>query len=266
VDIHNYLMEKAPAYAERCCFTEMPLFSEPLPNGSVEGEGDESADLVSASTIIFQWYTPDKNSSLAKPVIDGFVLLGDGGTADGEAELAADDTDSGSYGTLAKVTIEVAAAREICAMFSSARRWLENASAAEAAGSPSDVVASGNIKARGGLARALTRAARVLRPGGAVVDAAILASESVEEDDERVLASSEQEDAAAEAAMRSYRDSLKESAAGGGEETAMLTGGLPVPCDDTTIRFLESCFDIDRGAHSEMHSAVCDWFRGTILL
>ena len=48
VDIHNYLMENAPAYAERCCFAEPPLFSEPLPNGSAEEEGDEPAmDLVS---------------------------------------------------------------------------------------------------------------------------------------------------------------------------------------------------------------------------
>ena len=65
--------------------------------------------------------------------------------------------------------------------------------------------------------------------------------------------------------MRSYRDALKENAAEGGDEAASMDGGLPVPCDDVTIRFLESCFDIDSGAHSETHSAVCNWFRATIL-
>ena len=202
---------------------------------------------------------------MSKPVIDGFVLLGKGGTADGETDADADGADLGSYGTLAKVTLEVSVARELCAMFSSARRGLEKAAAAEAAGSTPDVVATGNIEARGGLARALTRAARMLRPGGAAADTAAAASDSAEEAAERLLAISNEEDAAAEAAMRSYQDALKENAAEGGDEAASLDGGLPVPCDDATIRFLESCFDIDSGAHSETHSAVCNWFRATIL-
>ena len=75
VDIHNYLMEKAPAYAERCCFTEMPLFSEPLPNGSVEGEGDESADLVSSRVQEWCSFFPDFLSLLFVSSNTAFLLM-----------------------------------------------------------------------------------------------------------------------------------------------------------------------------------------------
>merc|ERR1711871_313265 len=124
VDIHNYLLEKAPAYGERCCFSEPPLFDEALPKEKGSGEDSESVtakELVSASTIIFQWYSPDHVPSTSKQLIDGFVLLGKGQVVQ---EDEPDQADAGSFGSLAKVTLEVSAARELCAMFSSARNSL----------------------------------------------------------------------------------------------------------------------------------------------
>ena len=146
-------------------------------------------------------------------------------------------------------------------MFSSARNGLEKAAAAEAAGVSSDLVADENIEVRGKLARALSRASRLLCPTRAATDAAAEESASPEEAAERLLSLSEdEENAAAETAMQAYRLALNE---GRGEDEE--DGVLPVPCDGTTIRFLESCFDIDSGAHSDQHSAVCNWFREVIL-
>ena len=205
VDIHKYLLEKAPSYVEHCCFSEAPVFKERVPNESGELEEDGSEPSmefvsclvislcffffsisnptphlssnplsparfhkfnpfqVSASTIIFQWYTPDRDnsSSTAEQRIDGYVLLGKGQASEDEE---ADNAEPGSYGTLAKVTLDVSAARELCAMFSSARNGLEKAAAAEAAGVSSDLVADENIEVRGKLARALSRASRLLCP------------------------------------------------------------------------------------------------------
>ena len=57
VDIHNFLVEKAPAYKEKCCFLQPPIFAEPLPAGNADGNGDpvteETADVVSESLKLF---------------------------------------------------------------------------------------------------------------------------------------------------------------------------------------------------------------------
>lgn len=201
--------------------------------------------------MIFQWYTPDNEDGTSKPVVDGYVLLGEGSQTSEEAG------DVASCGTLAKVTIGVLEARELCAMFSSARRGLDKAADAEGTGSASHIIFDAKIKACGDLARALRRAERLLRPDSDKIPE----SDSTEEAAERAMLISQDEEDAAESAMSRYRESLNSAeAAEDGND-----GGLRVPCESSVIQFLEKCFDIDSGSHSDAHPRACDWLRECIL-
>ena len=88
-------------------------------------------------------YQPDIQNGL--PSIDGFVLLGSGHDDDGDAAR------------LAKVTLRVSSARQVCSMFSIARRGLEKAAAATEETKEASV-----NEARVALLHALRRAERVL--------------------------------------------------------------------------------------------------------
>ena len=89
-------------------------------------------------------YQPDIQNGL--PSIDGFVLLGSGHDDDGDAAR------------LAKVTLRVSSARQVCSMFSIARRGLEKAAAA----TTEETKEAGVNEARVALLHALRRAERVL--------------------------------------------------------------------------------------------------------
>lgn len=194
VDLHGWLLTNCPAYKERCCFQTAPLY-----HNIIEKEKEEE---LSSNAVIFQWYQPDIQNGL--PSIDGFVLLGSGHDDDGDAAR------------LAKVTLRVSSARQVCSMFSIARRGLEKAAAATEETKEASV-----NEARVALLHALRRAERVL----------------VNRDDE--------------IDHRPVKKFLEES-------------DLSVNCDEITIKFLESCFNIDVGASAE-NERVSEWFRNCIL-
>ena len=130
---------------------------------------------------------------------------------------------------MAKITLKVTAARRLCSMFSSARRGLE-----QAAQAPENLAEAQRAQARRALRAALRRAETLMRPAGGAAEAAAA-------EDGLAAAEAEQD---------------------GGEEVAEAE--LPVPCTSEAIRFLESCFNIDSGAHSDAYPECCRWFRACI--
>jgi hypothetical protein len=193
VDLHEWLMVHCSAYQERCCFTTPPLYVE-------EEEQLDQPDHA----VIFQWYQPDTQDG--PPAIDGFILLGSG------------EEEESSAAHLTKVTLRVSSTRQVCSMFSLARRGLEKAASNE-----NDPVLQeeGMNEARVALLNALRRAERILVNRDDDVDHRI-------------------------------------------PKTTVAAEDLVVPCDDATITFLESCFNIDSGAIGE-HKEASKWFRDTLL-
>ena len=138
VNVHDWLLMNCPAYKDRCCFQTPPLYH----TISTEETSKEEEEKLSSNAVIFQWYQPDIQIGL--PSIDGFVLLGSG----------LDDNDA----RLAKVTLRVSSARQVCSMFSIARRGLEKAATA----TTDETKEAGINEARVALLNALRRAERVL--------------------------------------------------------------------------------------------------------
>ena len=124
----------------------------------------------------------------------------------------------GADARLTKVTLRVSSARQVCSMFSLARRGLEKAANANG---DATLEEEGLNEARVALLNALRRAERILCNRDDEVDHRLPKTIVTEED-------------------------------------------LVVPCNETTIRFLESCFNIDSGASGE-HVEASKWFRETVL-
>lgn len=100
---------------------------------------------IAPSAIVMQWYVPE--SDVGEKFINGFLLLGSGSDEDG---------DEAGFGTLIKVTMQVADVRSVWAGFTQVRLALEKHSEANAEAAPTDEI--NNM-----LLQQLKQAARFLR-------------------------------------------------------------------------------------------------------